>query len=89
LKGVTAKRAKHWLCLNVKAFWQDESYDHWIRSERELQKIIRYVEWNPVKAGLADSVEQWPWSSAHVADASQPQTTRSSAPPVLESTLKI
>ena len=86
LKGVTAKRAKRLLCLNVKAFWQDESYDHWIRSGRELQKIIRYVEWNPVKAGLADSVEQWRWSSVHITGASQSQTTRSSAPPLLEST---
>jgi REP element-mobilizing transposase RayT len=69
LKGVTAKRAKRLLNLGeIKAFWQDESYDHWIRSDREMQKIIRYVEWNPVKAGLAKSVEEWPWSSAYRAE---------------------
>ena len=81
LKGVTAKRAKRLLNLNVKALWQDESYDHWIRSDKELQKIIRYVEWNPVKAGLADSIEKWPWSSAYGTDIAGAQTTRSSAPP--------
>jgi putative transposase len=77
LKGVTAKRAKRLLSLEVKAFWQDESYDHWIRSDNELQKLIRYVEWNPVKAGLVGSIEEWPWSSAHFAPLGQlpPQTT--------------
>jgi len=64
LKGVTANRAKNILHLSEKAFWQDESYDHWVRSASELQRIIRYVEWNPVKAGLAKSIEAWPWSSA-------------------------
>jgi Transposase and inactivated derivatives len=75
IKGVTSKRAKRILGLTDGAFWQDESYDHWVRSEAELHRIIRYVEWNPVKAGLADSIEAWPWSSATL-----PQTTRSSAP---------
>jgi hypothetical protein len=56
----------------VQAFWQPESYHHWIRSERELQSIIRYLEWNPVKAGLAESIEQWPWSTAY---AGGPQET--------------
>ena len=64
LKGVTANRAKNILHLSEKAFWQDESYDHWVRSASELQRIIRYVEWNPVRAGLAKSIEEWPWSSA-------------------------
>ena len=58
-------------------FWQDESYDHWIRSGRELEEIITYVECNPVKAGLVAADEQWPWSSARLkAD----DTIRSSAP---------
>jgi REP element-mobilizing transposase RayT len=64
LKGVTAKRAMGMWGLTGGPFWQDESYDHWVRSLEELQRVIRYVEWNPVKAGLAKSVEDWPWSSA-------------------------
>jgi type I restriction enzyme R subunit len=46
-------------------FWQHESYDHWIRDVEELERIIRYIEANPVKAGLATSPEAWPFSSAH------------------------
>ena len=33
LKGATARRAKRLLRLTANAFWQDESYDRWIRSE--------------------------------------------------------
>lgn len=28
------------------AFWQDESYDHWVRDQRELNRIVRYIECN-------------------------------------------
>jgi type I restriction enzyme R subunit len=45
-------------------FWQDESYDHCVRNDDELERIIQYVEYNPVKAGLAATPEQWQFSSA-------------------------
>jgi hypothetical protein len=45
-------------------FWQDESYDHCVLDVDELERIIHYVEWNPVRAGLAASPEQWAFSSA-------------------------
>ena len=32
--------------------------------ERYLLAVARYVELNPIRAGLADKVEQYPWSSA-------------------------
>jgi len=46
-------------------FWQAESYDHWVRDEDELLRIIDYVEQNPVVAGLCESAEQFVYSSAH------------------------
>ena len=36
-------------------FWQSESYDHWVRDDKELEGIIAYINENPVKAGLAAS----------------------------------
>jgi putative transposase len=48
------------------AFWQHEAYDHCVRDADELERIIRYVEENPVKAGLAKDVERWRWSSARI-----------------------
>jgi putative transposase len=44
------------------AFWQDESYDHIICDEAELERIIKYVLYNPVKAGLVDEWSNWKWS---------------------------
>jgi putative transposase len=64
LKGVTARRANRILGRTGMMFWQDESFDHWIRSEEELGALIFYVESNPVKAGLVGEACQWPWSSA-------------------------
>lgn len=44
------------------AFWQDESYDHIVRDETELERIIKYVIYNPVKAGLVDDWTKWKWT---------------------------
>jgi REP element-mobilizing transposase RayT len=47
-------------------FWQGEPYDHWVRDADEMERIIHYIEANPVKARLVDAPEQWSWSSAAV-----------------------
>jgi len=44
-----------------KSFWQEEYFDHWSRSDLEDAKIIEYIHSNPVKAGLTDSYENWPY----------------------------
>jgi putative transposase len=52
VKGASAKRANELLCRTGLRFWQDESFDHWVRSSKELGNIIRYIEFNPVRANL-------------------------------------
>jgi putative transposase len=47
-------------------FWQHESFDHWVRDLDELDRIMRYIEENPVKAGLVAAAEPWPYSSAYI-----------------------
>src|SRR5207245_748770 len=64
LKGSTARKANLLLGRTGKRFWQDESYDHWVRNSREFERIIHYIEQNPVTAGLVTSATLWPWSSA-------------------------
>jgi putative transposase len=64
IKGFTAREANRVLGRTGQKFWQDESFDHAVRSEDEFYRIMRYIERNPVKAGLVESPEQWPWSSA-------------------------
>ncbi len=39
------------------SFWQREYFDHSVRNEASLLRIVRYVRQNPEKAGLRD----WPW----------------------------
>jgi len=64
LKGSTARRANQILGRTGQPFWQDESFDHYPRNARQIDRIATYIERNPVSAGLARSAEGWPWSSA-------------------------
>jgi REP element-mobilizing transposase RayT len=64
LKGYTARCANQYLARTGQAFWQDVSFDHWVRNSAELERIIHYIENNPVKAGLVKKPEDWAWSSA-------------------------
>ncbi|MBI3404795.1 MAG: transposase [Acidobacteria bacterium] len=64
LKGYTARKANRILGRVGETFWQDESFDHWIRSKPEYLRVKNYIEQNPVTAGLVSKPEDWPWSSA-------------------------
>jgi putative transposase len=64
LKGATTRHANLLLGRTGETFWQAESYDHWVRDEREWRRIAAYIENNPVKAGLVSSAEDYRWSSA-------------------------
>ena len=64
LKASTARRANLLLRRSGQPFWQDESYDHLVRSGDEFRRIQRYIENNPVTACLASSADQYAWSSA-------------------------
>ena len=61
LKKYTALRANRILGRRG-AFWQSESYDHVIRDAGELDRTIRYVLENPVKAGLCKVWHDSPWT---------------------------
>jgi REP element-mobilizing transposase RayT len=63
IKGYTAYRCNQ-LLRTTGTFWQAEAYDHVVRDDQELRRIVEYVEQNPVRAGLARRPEDWRWSSA-------------------------
>ena len=67
LKGFTANQANKALGLKGGPFWQNESYDHSVRNDEEFLRIQRYIERNPVRAGLAGKPEEFRWSSAGAA----------------------
>lgn len=45
--------------------WERDYWDRYIRDQNHLEAAIRYIEWNPVKAGLVEAPEDWRWGSAH------------------------
>jgi putative transposase len=75
LKGSTARQANEILGRTGNTFWQNESFDHWVRNEEELNRIVRYIEYNPVTAALVKTPEDWPWSSARLTGESAYPTT--------------
>ncbi len=56
LKSYTAHEANKILKRSGR-FWQEESYDHWVRDEDELARIIDYIRYNPVRANLVQKGE--------------------------------
>ena len=58
LKGSTARACNLKLKRNGH-FWAHESYDHYIRDEQEMERIIKYILNNPVKAGLVEDWKKW------------------------------
>ncbi len=64
LKGYTAREINRLLNRTGQALWQDESFDRWMRGGKDERTITRYIEMNPVTAGLVHTAEQWLWSTA-------------------------
>ena len=64
LKGFSSRAANRLLGRTGQPFWQDESYDHQVRTPKEFRNIERYIVTNPVSAGLVARIEDWAWSSA-------------------------
>ena len=64
IKRFTARECNKILSLTGQPFWQDESYDRLVRNQTEFRQIARYIEMNPVNAGIVAAPEEFLWSSA-------------------------
>jgi putative transposase len=75
VKQSVAKRARNYLLKHNPAiierldgdfhFWQDgPGYDRNIESDAVVWQTIEYIHLNPVRRGLCQRPEEWPWSSA-------------------------
>jgi len=62
-KSYTAKMANRLLGRSGE-FWQMDYFDRFIRDARHYEAAVRYVDENPVKAGLCTKKEQWVYGSA-------------------------
>jgi len=41
--------------------WQDESFDHILRSDESAREKVEYICGNPVRKGLAQNENSYPW----------------------------
>ena len=64
LKRATAQQVNRLINRTGKRFWQEEYFDRWVRYVEEYERIVRYIENNPVAAGLCREAGEWRWSSA-------------------------
>jgi REP-associated tyrosine transposase len=48
-----------------RGIWQPRFWEHLIRSKEEYFAYCDYVHFNPVKHGLVERPEQWPYSTVH------------------------
>jgi REP element-mobilizing transposase RayT len=55
-KSFSAQQANRMLGRTGR-FWQREYFDHLVRNEGSLRRIVEYVKDNPRRAGL----QNWPW----------------------------
>ena len=60
LKGATAHRINK-LLHRSGPVWEEESFDHVLRSDESLKEKREYIRQNPVRAGLADRADDYKW----------------------------
>ncbi len=60
--------------------WQEERYDRYIRSDRDLQEKFHYLCRNPWTAGIVAENEPWPWLWTEDIEAAQPYIPPSHLP---------
>jgi putative transposase len=44
-------------------FWQARYYDFNVHNPEKREEKLHYMHWNPVRRGLVEKPEDWPWSS--------------------------
>ena len=58
-----AQRAA-WACGVEGQFWQSSFWDHFVRRDEDLRRVIEYVLDNPVRAGLVAVREDYPFAGS-------------------------
>jgi len=62
--SITWHRLHHLLPVQIPTFWQESFHDHQLRANETPRAKAAYIHRNPVRLGLCDEPEEWPWSTA-------------------------
>jgi len=49
---------------NLRKIWQRPAFDHVIRTEEDLRAIIEYIRNNPVRKGIVENANDYPYSES-------------------------
>jgi REP-associated tyrosine transposase len=60
IKGTSA-RSVNQLMGRAGPIWQEESFDHVLRSSESFEDKLEYIRQNPVRRGLVNRPEDYPW----------------------------
>jgi REP element-mobilizing transposase RayT len=52
---------------NKPPLWQLSANDHVCREAETAETVMRYIADNPVRAGLAEAWQDWPWTKVFIA----------------------
>jgi len=47
---------------NLRKIWQRSAFDHVIRTEENLKAVIEYIMSNPVRKGIVEKADEYPYS---------------------------
>jgi putative transposase len=47
------------------SLWQKRFWEHTIRDDRDVERCVDYIHYNPVKHRLVATPSEWPYSSLH------------------------
>lgn len=60
-QDISASRQKN----RRRGVWQRRFWEQAIRDDRDLERHLDYIHYNPVKHGYVRCASEWPWSSFH------------------------
>ena len=52
---------KEWTAKTLRIDWQRDFFEHRLRTEQSFREKADYILANPVRAGLVDKIEDWPY----------------------------
>ena len=52
---------KKYVARNFGVDWQRDFFDHRLRDHEQLVEKVEYIRMNPVRKGLSQRAEDWPW----------------------------
>jgi REP element-mobilizing transposase RayT len=61
IKGMSARSVNKLMGISG-PIWQEESFDHVVRTEESFQEKLEYLRQNPVRKGLVARPEDYRWS---------------------------